>query len=80
MQVYHVWDVTVQVYVVERRNTGKTVKALNMGSYNYLGFSETSGSCAVAAEMATRNYGVGVCSTRHELGKCSLTTVLLYGT
>jgi len=49
-------------------NTGKTIRALNMGSYNYLGFSENSSACTDAAEKATRSYGVGVCSNRHELG------------
>jgi serine palmitoyltransferase len=39
-----------------------------MGSYNYLGFSEVTGTCANTAEKATRDYGAGVCSTRHELG------------
>ena len=58
----------VYCYLFYCRNTGKTIRALNMGSYNYLGFSENSSACTDAAEKATRNYGAGVCSTRHELG------------
>ena len=50
------------------RFTGTKTKALNLGSYNYLGFAENKGECAKAAMEATKKYGVGVCSTRHELG------------
>ena len=40
-----------------------------MGSYNYLGFAEKTGQCADEAERATRECGIGSCSTRHELGR-----------
>lgn len=49
--------------------TGKILRVMNMGSYNYLGFAENNGPCADASEEATKTYGLGVCSTRHELGK-----------
>lgn len=42
-----------------------------MGSYNYLGFAENTGACADAAIEATEKYGVGVGSTRCEIGKGS---------
>ncbi|KAG5265348.1 hypothetical protein AALO_G00241320 [Alosa alosa] len=49
--------------------TGRVVKdVLNMGSYNYLGFAENTGMCAEAAAAVTREYGVGVGSTRQEMG------------
>ncbi|XP_048393558.1 serine palmitoyltransferase 2 [Stegostoma tigrinum] len=49
--------------------TGTVIKdVLNMGSYNYLGFAERQGFCADAAAEATIQYGVGVCSTRQEIG------------
>ncbi|XP_076156420.1 serine palmitoyltransferase 2 isoform X1 [Alosa pseudoharengus] len=49
--------------------TGRVVKdVLNMGSYNYLGFAENTGLCAEAAAAVTREYGVGVGSTRQEMG------------
>uniref|UniRef100_A0AAY3ZZD1 serine C-palmitoyltransferase n=1 Tax=Denticeps clupeoides TaxID=299321 RepID=A0AAY3ZZD1_9TELE len=49
--------------------TGRAVKdVINMGSYNYLGFAENSGACAEAAANVTLKYGVGVCSTRQEIG------------
>ncbi|KAK5857023.1 hypothetical protein PBY51_010293 [Eleginops maclovinus] len=41
---------------------------INLGSYNYLGFAENKGPCADAAAEITRKYGVGVASTRQELG------------
>ena len=53
------------------RQTGQSTKALNLGSYNYLGFAENVGSCAEAAEEAVKQYGVGGCSPRHEYGKDS---------
>lgn len=43
---------------------------INMGSYNYLGFAENIGACADAAIEVTQKYGVGVGSTRCEMGKC----------
>lgn len=52
--------------------TGRTIPALNMGSYNYLGFAENNGKCADEAEVATKKYGVGVCSSRHEIGNTRL--------
>ena len=42
---------------------------INMGSYNYLGFAENTGACADAAIEATHKYGLGVSSTRCEMGK-----------
>ncbi|KAK5885712.1 hypothetical protein CesoFtcFv8_016829 [Champsocephalus esox] len=41
---------------------------INLGSYNYLGFAENKGACADAAAEITMKYGVGVASTRQELG------------
>ncbi|GAB6031791.1 serine palmitoyltransferase, long chain base subunit [Chamberlinius hualienensis] len=48
--------------------TGRKFKAINMGSYNYLGFAENEGPCVDAAEKATYDYGLATCSSRHELG------------
>jgi len=52
--------------------TGKKIKALNMGSYNYLGFAENNGPCSQAAIKSVHEYGVTSCSSRQELGtlKC----------
>ncbi|KAG8448997.1 hypothetical protein GDO86_015890 [Hymenochirus boettgeri] len=49
--------------------TGRVIKGvINMGSYNYLGFAQSTGSCADASAQALSQYGVGVCSTRQEIG------------
>lgn len=49
--------------------TGRVVEdVINLGSYNYLGFAENTGSCADAAAEVTMKYGVGVASTRQEIG------------
>ncbi len=60
------------------RDTGNVLKdVLNMGSYNYLGFAENTGTCADAASECTVKYGVGVSSTRQEIGnKYSLSQAL----
>jgi len=47
---------------------GTTTHAINMGSYNYLGFAENEGPRADSVEETLKNYGVGMCTTRHELG------------
>ncbi|KAK6169520.1 hypothetical protein SNE40_020560 [Patella caerulea] len=48
--------------------TGKKIPAMNFGSYNYLGFSENDGPCAATAVERTTSTGIGVCSSRQELG------------
>uniref|UniRef100_A0A3Q2NXU4 serine C-palmitoyltransferase n=1 Tax=Fundulus heteroclitus TaxID=8078 RepID=A0A3Q2NXU4_FUNHE len=54
-------------------HTGKVVKdVINMGSYNYLGFAENTGTCADAAIETTQKYGVGVGSTRSEMGNLDI--------
>ncbi|KAK5623437.1 Serine palmitoyltransferase 2 [Crenichthys baileyi] len=54
-------------------HTGKVVKdVINMGSYNYLGFAESTGTCADAAIEATQIYGVGAGSTRCEMGNLDI--------
>lgn len=51
------------------RMTGTTTSAINMGSYNYLGFAENSGPRAESVEEILKKDGVGVSSSRHELGE-----------
>ncbi|OWK09800.1 SPTLC2, partial [Cervus elaphus hippelaphus] len=49
--------------------TGNVIKdVINMGSYNYLGFARNTGPCQEAAAQVLEEYGVGVCSTRQEIG------------
>ncbi len=51
------------------RFPGTTTRCLNLSSYNYLGFAESTGPCAEAATEATYKYGAGSCSTRRDLGR-----------
>ena len=39
-----------------------------MGSYNYLGFAENNGKIIDSVENVIRKYGIGLCTTRHEVG------------
>ena len=39
-----------------------------MGSYNYLGFSENSGTNIDMVENTIREYCVGIGTTRHDIG------------
>lgn len=57
------------------RKTGETTKALNLGSYNYLGFAENVGPCAEATEKTVLKYGLGGCSPRHEYGELNKVSV-----
>jgi len=50
------------------RFTGTYSKCLNVGSYNYLGFAENVGPCAVASQKAILESGIGIGSPRQELG------------
>ncbi|CAF1040730.1 unnamed protein product [Adineta steineri] len=50
------------------RYTGKTVSAINLGSYNYLGFAEKTGSCAIDTINGLKSYAIANCSTRSEIG------------
>ena len=51
------------------RLTGRKHKAVNLGSYNYLGFSENHGPRTGDVVRTTQKYGVGICSSRQELGE-----------
>ncbi|XP_045620042.2 serine palmitoyltransferase 2 isoform X1 [Procambarus clarkii] len=48
--------------------TGKIIKCINAGSYNYLGFAENKGPCHDAAEQVTKELGFTTCSPCVELG------------
>ena len=52
--------------------SGTTTETLNMSSYNYLGFAQSEGPCADAAEETVRRYGLASCSTRAEVGTSDL--------
>nr|XP_048311537.1 serine palmitoyltransferase 3 [Myodes glareolus] len=51
------------------RHTGKVIKdVINMGSYNYLGLAVKYDESMKTVKEALEKYGVGVASTRHEMG------------
>ncbi|XP_036402760.1 serine palmitoyltransferase 3 isoform X1 [Megalops cyprinoides] len=55
------------------RLTGRTIEnVINMGSYNYLGFAENNAHFLKTVAETTKEYGVGVCSTRQEMGNLSI--------
>lgn len=52
--------------------SGTTTRALNVSSYNYLGFASSSGGCADAVEEGIRRYGVAGAAPRHDTGTLDL--------
>ncbi|KAG1903560.1 pyridoxal phosphate-dependent transferase [Suillus fuscotomentosus] len=52
--------------------TGGKTRALNISSYNYLGFSQGGGCCSDAVKESIRRYGVSNCGTRLEGGSSEL--------
>lgn len=52
--------------------TGTTTETLNMSSYNYLGFAQSEGECADAAEQSIKKYGISFCSPRGDVGTSEL--------
>lgn len=52
--------------------TGEKKHVLNLGSYNYLGFGDPHGPSVDANERTTRQFGVGVASSRQEVGSLIL--------
>ncbi|KAJ4424739.1 serine palmitoyltransferase component [Gnomoniopsis sp. IMI 355080] len=53
--------------------TGTHTEALNVSSYNYLGFAQAEGACADAVEETVRKYGITSCSPRADAGTNDLT-------
>ncbi|KAG9003841.1 serine palmitoyltransferase component [Tulasnella sp. JGI-2019a] len=52
--------------------TGTRTRALNVSSYNYLGFAQARGGCADAVEQGIRKYGLSSCGSRLEGGTTDL--------
>ncbi|KAI0654127.1 serine palmitoyltransferase 2 [Cubamyces menziesii] len=52
--------------------TGTRTRALNISSYNYLGFAQGSGPCADAVEKSIERYGVAAGGTRLQGGTLDL--------
>lgn len=54
--------------------TGNRTRALNISSYNYLGFAQGRGGCADAVEEVIKRYGISTCGARLEGGSNDLHT------
>ncbi|KUJ13744.1 PLP-dependent transferase [Mollisia scopiformis] len=54
------------------RLTGKTVQALNMASYNYLGFARSNDRCSDAVEKVIRSHGLSYASSQTCVGTSDL--------
>jgi serine palmitoyltransferase len=52
--------------------TGTQTRALNVSSYNYLGFASSTGGTADAAEASIRRYGVSSAGARHDASTTDL--------
>ncbi|KAH7882914.1 pyridoxal phosphate-dependent transferase [Phlebopus sp. FC_14] len=51
---------------------GTKTRALNISSYNYLGFAQARGGCADAVEESIKRYGITTCGSRLEGGSSDL--------
>lgn len=64
--------ISPEFYRNKKFGTELKFEAINLGSYNYLGFAENTGKCADSVEKVILKYGTGICSTRHELGNLDI--------
>ncbi|KAF9260729.1 serine palmitoyltransferase 2 [Marasmius fiardii PR-910] len=55
--------------------TGTKTRALNISSYNYLGFAQARGGCADVVEESVKRFGVSTCGSRLEGGTSELHVV-----
>ncbi|XP_006455177.1 hypothetical protein AGABI2DRAFT_194831 [Agaricus bisporus var. bisporus H97] len=55
--------------------TGNRTRALNISSYNYLGFAQARGGCADAVEESIKRYGISTCGTRLAGGTSDLHSI-----
>lgn len=56
--------------------TGNTIKALNLGSYNYLGFGDPNSPTKPHVFSALEQYGVSTCSSRDAVGNTAIHMLL----
>ncbi|CAG2102135.1 unnamed protein product [Medioppia subpectinata] len=68
----HVLDRKSDDYNLTFRLTGNKTNAINLGSYNYLGFAQNTGSGTDRVLQTVHKYGIGIASTHHELGKLDI--------
>uniref|UniRef100_A0A183INP5 Aminotran_1_2 domain-containing protein n=1 Tax=Soboliphyme baturini TaxID=241478 RepID=A0A183INP5_9BILA len=58
------------LFIFVLRFSGTNTCALNLGSYNYLGFAENKGPCIHDVEESIRKFGLSICSYTQEIGCC----------
>ena len=61
---------------IKQKLTGNTINCINVGSYNYLGFSEDLPYITEANLTALEQYGIGACAGRAEGGATVTNTML----
>jgi serine palmitoyltransferase len=54
------------------RKVETSKKCLNLGSYNYLAFSDNKGRCLEESQQALNKYGISTCSNQTDIGTSSL--------
>lgn len=54
------------------RQVGTRTRALNVGSYNYLGFAQGQGGCADAVEASIKRYGIAALGPLYQGGRSDL--------
>lgn len=52
--------------------TGRKIKCLNLGSYNYLGFAQNEGPVIDTVEDSINKFGIATASPRNEAGTCDV--------
>jgi serine palmitoyltransferase len=67
-RVYH----PVTGYTLDTRETGRSLDALNLGSYNYLGFGDNDSPTKESVLAALDKYAVSTCSARNDAGTTPL--------
>lgn len=65
-------DRTSQNYNKSFQFTGTRTRAMNVSSYNYLGFAQAQGGCADAVEEGIKRYGISSLGSRAEGGTADL--------
>lgn len=90
-RISHGWNLPIcsvpaaKITVVDRvsddynwsfKHLNTRTEAINLGSYNYLGYSSNTGPITDRVEDSIRRYGIAVCSTKCELGRHEIQDVL----
>ena len=60
------------IVLTSKSLTGRTFEALNLSSYNYLGFAQAEGPCADAVEDSVRKSGITSAGARMDVGSTAL--------